>query len=225
MIASRLAPILAALVFGVQGDTAYAPAAAGGVGTGSIEGHVVARPEPARRRAERYMSGTAVAAAPRVQPIPAVVFVRGHVPGATPGERSATLAQRDSAFTPAVAVVPVGSTVEFPNRDDFFHNVFSYSSPKRFDLGRYPRGESKSVVFDEPGIVRIYCEVHESMRSAVIVSENPYWSIVDDDGRFVIAGVPPGRYVVEVWHPDHDGRTLDVEVAAGSATSITVELE
>lgn len=171
------------------------------------------------------MSGTAPASAPRVQSIPAVVRLRGRVAGATAGPRTATLAQRDSAFTPAVAVVAVGSTVEFPNRDDFFHNVFSYSSPRRFDLGRYPRGESKSVRFDEPGVVRIYCEVHESMRSAVIVSENPFWSVVDENGAFAIPGVPPGRYELEVWHPDHDGRTLDVEVVAGRATHVTVELE
>jgi plastocyanin len=224
MIASRFGPILAVLAIGIQGDPVPGPAVTAGVRNGAIEGRVVVRPEPARRRAERYLAGAATAA-PRVQSIPAVVFIRGEVPGSAVRPSRTMLAQQDSAFTPAVAVVPVGSTVAFPNRDDFFHNVFSYSSPKRFDLGRYPRGESKAVVFDEPGIVRIYCEVHESMRSAVIVSENPYWAVVGEDGRFAIADVPPGRYQLEVWHPDHDGRTLDIEVVAGRTTSITAELE
>ena len=135
------------------------------------------------------------------------------------------MAQQDSTFTPGVLVVPAGSTVEFPNRDDFFHNVFSYSSPKRFDLGRYRQGESKSVRFDEPGVVRIYCEVHESMRSAVIVSENPYWAIADDEGRFTIEGVPAGTWELELWHSDRESRTITVDVASGRTTSITVELE
>jgi hypothetical protein len=124
-----------------------------------------------------------------------------------------------------VLVVPVGSTVEFPNLDDFFHNVFSYSSPKRFDLGRYPRGESKAVRFDEPGIVRIYCEVHESMRSAVIVTLNPYHAVVAEDGSFAIDNVPAGRHVLEIWHSDHDVRTVTVDVEAGRTTTLNIELD
>jgi plastocyanin len=225
MIVHRLGPILAVLLIGGSSDPVTPQSSAQHDKGGTIEGRVVVPMQPARRRAERYFDATAPAATPRVQSIPAVVFIRGTVEGGQRRVAAMRLAQRDTAFTPAVLVVPVGSTVEFPNQDDFFHNVFSYSSPKRFDLGRYPRGESKSVRFDEPGIVRIYCEVHESMRSAVIVTENPYYAVVADNGNFAIDDVPAGSHVLEIWHSDHDVRTMTVEVEAGRTTTLTIELD
>ena len=190
--------------------------------TGVIEGRLVLPRQPARRRAERYAGG-AMQSPRTIQPVPAVVFLRGRV-GEPHGPAQVRLAQRDTAFTPAVVVVSVGSTVEFPNEDPFFHNVFSYSSPQRFDLGRYPGGESKAVRFDEPGIVRVYCEVHETMRSAVIVTENPYHVIIDGDGVFTMRGVPEGRWQLEVWHPDLRGSVVEVTVEAGHTTPVTISL-
>jgi hypothetical protein len=102
--------------------------------------------------------------------------------------------------------------------------VFSYSSAQRFDLGRYPQGESKVVRFDEPGIVRVYCEVHETMRSAVIVVENPFHVVIDDQGSFTIRDVPAGRWQLEVWHPDLSSEVVDLTVEAGRATRVTVSL-
>jgi hypothetical protein len=98
------------------------------------------------------------------------------------------MTQRDTTFVPSVVAVRAGGTVDFPNGDPFFHNVFSYSSAQRFDLGRYPQGESKSVTFDEPGIVELFCEVHEFMRGAVVVTENPFHAVVAEDGRFPTIG-------------------------------------
>jgi hypothetical protein len=121
-------------------------------------------------------------------------------------------------------VVGVGTTVSFPNADPFFHNVFSYSSAKRFDLGRYPRGESKQVVFEEAGIVDVFCEVHEFMRSAVVVVESPYHAIVGDDFRFVIGDVPPGEYTLVVWHADLGMVEQQVTVTAGTAVRVSIEL-
>ena len=111
------------------------------------------------------------------------------MPPVRAGERP-RLAQQDTTFVPAALVITVGTTVDFPNRDPFFHNVFSYSKTKRFDLGRYPRGESKEVRFDSPGIVKVYCEVHKSMRSLVAVVESPFHAVADSLGRFVIRDVP-----------------------------------
>ncbi|MGH7502728.1 MAG: hypothetical protein ACREL7_13355 [Longimicrobiales bacterium] len=190
---------------------------------GTIEGRLEVRPAAARRRAKRYLGG-AVEAPHTVQSIPAVVFLRGPFPAVSPTAGRVRLEQHDTTFAPAVVFVRVGGTVEFPNGDPFFHNVFSYSPAQRFDLGRYPQGESKSVRFDEPGIVRIYCEVHETMRSAVIVVQNPFHAMVDDRGTFVIHDVPAGRWELEAWHPDVDGRVTTITVESGRTTSLTIPL-
>lgn len=194
------------------------------VRVGTIEGRLEMRPTPARRRVDRYL-GAAGHAPSTVQPIAPVVFLRGRFPGITAPAGRIRLEQRDTTFTPAVVIVGVGGTVEFPNGDPFFHNVFSYSPAQRFDLGRYPQGESKAVRFDDPGIVRIYCEVHDTMRSAVIVVENPFHAIVDDQGAFVIRDVPAGRWELEVWHPDLEGGIQTITIETGQTTRLTIPLQ
>lgn len=189
--------------------------------TGTIEGRVQLPSAPPRRTASRYPG--AAPAARTVQEIPAVAYIGGAVAGLhAQAPASPTLAQSDTAFAPAVLIVPVGTTIEFPNRDPFFHNVFSYSSSERFDLGRYPRGESKSVEFDQPGVVKVYCEVHESMRAAVVVVQNPLHALVSADGRFRIANVPAGRHTLVVWHHDGGTREVAVDVRAGTSTPVQV---
>jgi len=202
---------------------AAAPVAPAAVEQGGIEGRLVMRSEPVRRRAERYPGGVAPARA--VQAIPAVVFLRGAMRREPAARTRASLIQQDTTFVPAVVIVGTGSTIDFPNGDPFFHNVFSYSPAKRFDLGRFPQGESRSVRFDEPGIVRVYCEVHETMRSAVIVTANPFHAIVNRDGSFSIPDVPAGRWELEVWHADHRGQVVPVTVEAGRITRLKLTLE
>ena len=109
------------------------------------------------------------------------------------------MAQKDKMFVPSVLTVPVGSTVEFPNLDQFFHNVFSYSAVKQFDLGRYPQGKSETVTFDKPGIVKVFCEIHYTMRAYVHILESPYFATSDERGNFVIKDVLPGTYTLNVW--------------------------
>jgi hypothetical protein len=135
------------------------------------------------------------------------------------------MAQEDTAFHPPVVVVRTGTTVTFPNRDSFFHNVFSYSGPQRFDLGRYPQGESKSVTFDAPGVVKIYCEVHDFMRAAVIVTESGLHAIPGEDGRFSLAGVPAGTYKLVAWHPDLGQKEMEVRVQDGATVRVELTLE
>ena len=170
---------------------------------GVVRGTVEIQRAPLRRRAQRYPTGR-VQAARAVQELAAVVYLRGapRVTGA-PGSFE-TISQQDTAFVPAVLVVPPGATVDFLNQDPFFHNVFSYSQAKRFDLGRYPDGQSKAVTFEELGIVKVYCEVHDFMRAVVLVLDSPYHSPVSEDGSFTIRGVPPGTYEVVAWHADFD---------------------
>lgn len=192
---------------------------------GAIEGLVTFQdPPPPRKTAQRYPGGHAETH--EVQTLPAIAYLVGTIPGAPADEgTSPTMMQRDTTFVPSVVAVRVGGTVAFPNGDPFFHNVFSYSSAKRFDLGRYPQGESKSVTFPEAGIVEVFCEVHEFMRGAILVAENPYYAVVGADGSFRIPGVPPGRYTIAFWHPDHRPLEQEVEVAEGSSTWVSVELQ
>lgn len=187
---------------------------------GVVEGTVsVSSPAP-RRAAARYPGGGSVST---VQSLPVLVWIEGEAGvGATPVRRE--MAQADTAFAPAGLVVPVGSTVRFPNHDPFFHNVFSYSSAARFDLGRYGRGESKDVTFDEPGIVKIYCEVHESMRAVVVVTPNRHHAVVGEDGSFRLDGVPAGRHTVVVWHADLGSVEEEIEVRDGGVSTLSVRL-
>src|SRR3989442_13471333 len=110
------------------------------------------------------------------------------------------IAITDKTYAPHVVVVPVGSTVRFPNHDPFNHNVFSVSEPNQFDLGLYGRGDAKSHTFTNPGLVRVYCNVHPRMVAYVLVMENRYYAQPGNDGSFTIDNVPAGRYRLHVWH-------------------------
>jgi hypothetical protein len=134
------------------------------------------------------------------------------------------MAQEDTAFVPAALAVQVGTAVRFPNEDGFFHNVFSYSAPARFDLGRYPRGEAKEVIFDKPGIVKVYCEVHEFMRAVIVVTESPYHAVVDPQGGYRIAGIPPGTYTLVFWHPDLEPQERSVRITDGATARVDATL-
>lgn len=199
------------------------PAEAAAQGAGIVEGTVTIRLPPPRRTAGRYPGGAT--AARTLQPVPAVVFAEGRsgTPPRPPA-RSPEVAQRDTAFVPSALVVPVGTTVSFPNGDPFFHNVFSYSSTARFDLGRYPRGETREVTFDTPGVVKIYCEAHDFMRAVLVVAENAYHAVVDAQGRFRITGIPEGTHTFQVYHPDLPPVRREVRVTAGSTARLDVEL-
>jgi plastocyanin len=191
---------------------------------GSIEGVVTREQRPQRRVVNRYPSGGAPSPLP-LQELPTFAYIDGPIAGPpAAATRGFQIAQQDSTFVPAALVVPVGSTVSFPNQDPIFHNVFSYSTAKRFDLGRYPRGESKSVVFDELGVVKIFCEVHEHMRSAVIVVQNPFHAEVGSDGRFRIVNVPAGRHKLVIWNADLDPQEVEVTVPENGVARVQVTL-
>ncbi len=129
-----------------------------------------------------------------------VVWISGaNLPPATLPTKPPTMSQKDRMFVPAVLAIPVGATVEFPNEDPFFHNVFSYSKVRSFDLGRYPKGESHEVRFDAPGIIPIFCEIHYSMRAYIHVFETPWFAVSDVHGKFTIEGVAAGEYEIHVW--------------------------
>ena len=138
----------------------------------------------------------------------------------------ALMDQREVRFVPRVLAVLVGTTVEFPNNDKTFHNVFSTSEAKRFDLGLYAPGKSRSVVFDKAGVVRILCNVHPSMEGYVVVKGHPYYAVTDSRGNYSLNGVPLGKYRLEVWHPELGTREVSFElVREGEVLTLDVELK
>jgi plastocyanin len=193
--------------------------------SGAVSGRVEMKAIPPRTAVSRYPSpGGPLQRI--IDPIPTVVFVDGPVAGAPGWPRPFTtvIAQKGLSFSPSLLVIPRGTSVSFPNEDNEFHNVFSYSRTKRFDLGRYAKGESKSVTFGKPGIVKAYCEVHPWMRAAILVLESPYYAIVSGDGLFSIEGIPAGRYELVAWNIDAGSRKIMVDVTGGGTLELHIRL-
>lgn len=138
----------------------------------------------------------------------------------TPPERHPDLNQRQMVFRPLVLPVVAGTTVDFPNNDDLFHNVFSYSKAGEFDLGRYPKGQRRSVTFSEPGVVNVFCDIHSYMFASIIVLDNPWFSLPADDGAYSIAGIPPGSYDLTFWYGRKKVSTKRVTVRYGQTTTV-----
>lgn len=137
----------------------------------------------------------------------AVVWLKPLVDSAAGGARPAGTApgrfkitQVHKRFEPRVLAIPAGSVVDFPNLDPFFHNVFSMFDNKRFDLGLYEAGASHSVKFDRPGVCYIFCNIHPEMSAVVVATDSAYYAVSDKAGKYSIAQVPPGRYLLNVWH-------------------------
>jgi plastocyanin len=156
-----------------------------------------------------------------INPPLAVVYLEGRFPtsGAPP---VAQLAQRDLTFEPTLLPVQVGTKVEFPNFDDTYHNIFSYSPAKRFDLGRY-RSDEKPVpsqVFDVAGLVTLHCDIHDHMRALILVLATPHFVVTEPDGRFRLSGLPPGRYTLKVWIDSKTTLERPVELAADATLRV-----
>jgi plastocyanin len=120
-----------------------------------------------------------------------------------------SLVQKNKTFIPHLLVIPIGSSVAFPNTDPFFHNVFSLFDGKRFDLGLYEAGSTRSVLFSREGVSYIFCNIHSEMSAVVITLNTPYFSIADSKGEFRIAGVPGGDYDLYVWIEGERQNSLD----------------
>jgi hypothetical protein len=121
-------------------------------------------------------------------------------PAGPPLAGSLQLIQRNKSFEPHLMVVRVGSVIQFPNRDPFFHNVFSLFEGKRFDLGLYEAGTTRNVYFDKPGVSYILCNIHPEMSAVVIALSTPFYATSDTHGKIVVADVPPGRYRMHLWY-------------------------
>jgi len=208
MRAARL-PLLA---LAVAAGTA-APRLAG-AGAGSIRGRVEVRREPPAPAA-RPSIGELSMPSPRDLPNRrrSVVYLEAAPQGAfEEHEGRAVMDQRHEAFVPYVLAVTVGTTVDFTNSDRTYHNVFSLSKPRRFDLGRYATGQSKSVRFDRPGVVRVFCEIHSHMSAFILVFAHRFFATTDAEGRYRIDNVPPGAYTIVAWNDGEARETRTMRV-------------
>lgn len=146
---------------------------------------------------------------------------------AKPGSK-AVMVQVSKQFVPFVLPVQVGTTVEFPNRDPFRHQVYSFSPAKTFELKLYGSAESGAVTFDKEGIVPLGCNIHDNMLAYIYVVGTPYFAVTPQTGGGTIADLPAGKYAVKVWHPNQKSSEGDagvVEVAASGDTTISVQVE
>jgi plastocyanin len=200
------------------------PVAASGAATnGAIRGRVdIRRAAPAMER----RPGVADLGTPPGRLIPdlrrSVVYLESAPRGAfepTDGGR-AVMDQRNETFVPHVLAVTVGTTVDFPNSDKFYHNVFSLSKTRTFDLGRYATGSSKSVRFDRPGIVRVFCDIHSHMNAFILVFSHPFYALTDADGRYRIDNVPGGTYGVIAWNEGASSDAKPTTVPDGGVSEL-----
>lgn len=146
-------------------------------------------------------------------------------PAAAAPPATGQILMESRTYSPRVQVVTTGSTVGFPNRDPFRHNVFSKSGPREFDLGLYPRGETRSAVVREPGVYPVFCNIHARMVAFIVAVPSAHWAQPGADGRFTIAGVPGGRWTVRAWHERGGQRSSALEVPAGGLADVAVELD
>jgi plastocyanin len=131
---------------------------------------------------------------------------------------AAVIRQKSARFSPDFLVVARGQTIEMPNDDEIYHNVFSYSAPNEFDLGLYAAGKRRTVRFRHAGVVRIYCSIHESMNGTIFVAPTPWYALADVDGRYAVRGAPPGRYRGCTWSERLPAISRSVEIGEDVAT-------
>jgi len=136
----------------------------------------------------------------------------------------AAMDQHNETFVPHVLAIMTGTTVDFPNSDKFYHNVFSLSKVAKFDLGRYAAGRSRTVRFDRPGIVRVFCDIHSHMNAFILVFSHPFFAMTDVDGRYRIENVPPGTYNVIAWNEGTSSEPKPVTVPDGGMTELDFTL-
>jgi plastocyanin len=188
---------------------------------GSVRGRVsIGTPVTVKRATTTYSrSIPTVALAPESELRHVVVYVKD-APKMPVNPMHAEIRQRDENFVPRVVAVTVGSTVEFPNDDPIYHNVFSLSRTKTFDLGRFPKGKSRGERFDKPGVVKVFCQIHSHMSATVMVFDHPWFAIPDEQGMFDLTGVPPGMHQITAWHERLGDTTLQMKVEPGRPATL-----
>jgi plastocyanin len=190
--------------------------------TGRIEGKVqLVMPPSAALPSGVYPARRVSRPAPKTSEIANVIVFLKDVPrSAELAATHTTIEQKDEAFVPRVVAITRGSIVNFPNADPYFHNVFSLSRGASFDLGRYPRGDTRSRRFTTAGLVKVFCHIHSHMTASIMVFDHPYFRIPSADGSFAIDDVPPGTYQVSAWHERIGESISPLRVDAGRTARI-----
>jgi plastocyanin len=198
-----------------------------GARPGVIRGRVELRrpPAPPERRPTVADLG-----APVARDVPdllrSVVYLESAPRGAFEANEGgrAKMDQRNETFVPHVLAIMTGTTVDFPNSDAFYHNVFSLSKPARFDLGRYATGRSRSVRFDKPGIVRVFCDIHSHMNAFILVFSHPFFTLTNAEGRYSLENVPSGTYNVIAWNEGTASEPKPVTIPDGGVAELDFTL-
>jgi plastocyanin len=197
---------------------------------GTISGHIrltakVRAPLAANAYPSRAIGKHDAPAIPEVRNV--VVYLKDPQFRGTLTPLRVELHQQNETFVPHVLAITKGSTVDFPNDDPFFHNVFSLSSAAGFNLGRYPRGQSRPWKFSKAGLVKVFCDIHSHMSASILVLDHPYFATPGADGHYEIRNVPAGQYTIVGWHERVGERSASVRVEAGrtAAVDLTVPVE
>lgn len=173
-----------------------------------------------RGRVSIALPGTSLAALG-----PVVVYLESlDAPEPASSSPSVRITQSNAMFTPDFQVVAVGQPVVMANVDEIYHNVFSYSRPNDFDLGTYPAGESRTVRFAHPGVVKTYCSIHENMMATIVVVPTRHFDVVDRSGRFSLASVRPGRYRLRTWCEKVPDTSREITIEAGATLALELDL-
>jgi plastocyanin len=187
----------------------------------TVEGKVTL-PQPSAEQVtnQRYQNSAEAVTGPSDPPT-AVVYLEGNFANVASPPRPAEMAQKNINFDPNLLPIRAGTTVTFPNLDDTYHNVFSYSKTKRFDLGRYRKNEKpESVMFDKPGVVTLHCEVHGTMRGTILVLDTPFFQKTNLNGGYRLRELPAGHYVVKAWLTENDIRSREVDLKSGTTLHV-----
>jgi plastocyanin len=208
-------------------STPIAPAvsAAKPAGTATLEGVVPVRPlKVATGAKEKYGARTTTVVDPPDPPT-SVVWMVGSFPPldskSVPIAKAPAMDQRGFQFRPCVMAVQTGTPVSFPNKDPMYHSVFSYSAARKFDLGRYRAGEEPdAVVFDKPGTVSLFCEIHEHMRAQIVVVDTPFFVLTDAKGNFTLPNLPSGSHTFHVWLGPKESFEMTVDLKEGATAKV-----
>lgn len=187
----------------------------------TIEGKVeIPRASAEQLTNQRYQNSSETVTGPPDPPM-AVVYLEGNFGNVASPPQAAEMTQKNIEFDPSLLPIRVGTTVTFPNLDDTYHNVFSYSKTKRFDLGRYRKNEKpESVLFDKPGVVTLHCEVHGKMRGTILVLDSPFFQKTNLNGVYRLRELPAGHYVVKAWLSENDIRSREVDLKPGTTLRV-----
>jgi plastocyanin len=194
--------------------------------TGRIEGRVaISVVVPISPPSSAYGSRRiAPAPAPQSEVTNVIVYVKNAPKMTALPPMRASIKQQNETFAPHVVAITAGSTVDFPNGDPFFHDVFSLSRSGSFDLGSYPQGKSKSERFTRPGLIKVYCHLHSHMTASIMVFDHPFFAVPAADGSFTIEDVPAGDYTVTAWHERIGDSSRQITVENGRAAGLQFSL-